>query len=157
MRPIEISNRCEALRLVEAEVVAAFLYLDEHFPHRPPPGDLSVAFLDEEAMGELHGRFLGDPSPTDVITFAGDPAFGEAGEICAGAERADRMGREHGHDLTAELTLYLAHGWLHLAGYDDRTPDERERMRAAEQRALALLRAGPGFPAFALVSRPHSS
>jgi probable rRNA maturation factor len=157
VRGIEINNQCEGLRFAGEEVAAALLHLDERFPRRPPPGNLSVVFLDEQAMGELHGRFLADPSPTDVITFPGDPAFGEAGEICAGAERADRIGRELGHDFAAELTLYLAHGWLHLAGYDDRTPDARDRMRAAERHALALLRAGPGYPAFALVSGPHPS
>jgi putative nucleotidyltransferase with HDIG domain len=36
-----------------------------------PPGELSVAFLTDGALARLHGRFLDDPSPTDVITFAG--------------------------------------------------------------------------------------
>jgi len=154
VRGIEISNRCRGLRLAAEEVAAALRCLDAHFPRRPPPGNLSVVFLDESTMGELHGRFLADPSPTDVITFPGDPSFGEAGEICAGAERAARVADAHNHGLDAELTLYLAHGWLHLAGYDDRTPGERARMRAAEQEALAQVREGPGLPSFALVSAP---
>jgi probable rRNA maturation factor len=46
--------------------------------------------------------------------------------------------------------LYLVHGWLHLAGYDDRTPAKKRVMRRAEARALALLRGARAVPRFAL-------
>jgi probable rRNA maturation factor len=38
--------------------------------------------------------------------------------------------------------LYVAHGWLHLAGYDDLEPAARRRMRGAERRAMRILREG---------------
>ena len=55
------------------------------------------------------------------------------------------------HSFSTELTLYLLHGWLHLAGYDDLQPAKKRVMRAAEKRALTLLRAARAVPSFRLV------
>lgn len=52
--------------------------------------------------------------------------------------------------FSAELTLYVVHGWLHLAGYDDLQPAKKRRMRAAEARAMKLLRAAQALPEFRL-------
>lgn len=121
-----------------------------------PPGELSLAFLTDSALARLHATFLGDVSTTDVITFAGAPASGLAptgsglaGEICLSADAARAFAAKHGRDFSEELTLYLVHGWLHLAGHDDLRPANKKRMRTAEARALALLRAGRKIPRFA--------
>lgn len=115
-----------------------------------PPGELSLVFLTDGALAQLHADFMDDPSTTDVITFEGDTAAGLAGEICVSADTARAYAREHGHDFATELTLYLVHGWLHLAGYDDLQPAKKRRMRAAEARALKLLSAHASIPAFRL-------
>jgi probable rRNA maturation factor len=52
--------------------------------------------------------------------------------------------------FSSELTLYIVHGWLHLAGYDDLQPAKKRRMRAAEKRAMTLLRAAKTIPSFRL-------
>jgi len=109
--------------------------------------------MTDAALARLHGDFLDDHTPTDVITFEGEPAFGTAGEICVSADTAAAFAEKHGHDFSTELTLYLVHGWLHLAGYDDLEPKLKRRMRAAEARALKLLRAAGAVPAFAWKSK----
>ena len=107
-----------------------------------------------------------DPTATDVITFEGNPAAGLAGEICVSADMAARfVGLLEGprpcgprlaetralqNKFSTELTLYVVHGWLHLAGYDDLVPAKKRKMRAAEKRALALLRAAKALPDFRL-------
>ncbi len=113
-----------------------------------PPGELSLVFLGDEAMGRLHGEFLGDPAPTDVITFAGDPDMDFAGEICVSVDHALRYAAAHDADFSRELSLYLVHGYLHLAGFDDQTPEGRRRMRAAEKNALAALEISDNLPVF---------
>lgn len=115
-----------------------------------PPGELSLVFLTDPALAQVHADFMDDPSATDVITFEGDAAAGLAGEICVSADTARAYAREHGRDFATELTLYLVHGWLHLAGYDDLRPAKKRRMRAAEARAMNLLAARAAIPAFAL-------
>ena len=115
-----------------------------------PPGELSLVFLTDPALAQVHADFMDDPSATDVITFEGDSAAGLAGEICVSADTARAYAQEHGRDFATELTLYLVHGWLHLAGYDDLRPAKKRRMRAAEARALKLLAAHGAMPAFVL-------
>jgi probable rRNA maturation factor len=115
-----------------------------------PEGELSLVFLTDPALAAVHGQFLDDPSQTDVITFEGDPLMGTAGEICVSADTARRYAAEHGRAFAEELTLYLVHGWLHLAGYDDVEPGKKRRMRAAEARAMALLQTRDLLPALSL-------
>jgi len=106
-----------------------------------PSGELSLAFLTDAALADLHGRFLNDFSTTDVITFEGHAEMGTAGEICVSVDTAARYSSDRQTDFSRELLLYVVHGWLHLAGYDDLRPDRKRRMRAAEKRALALINA----------------
>ena len=113
-----------------------------------PPGDLSLAFLTDPALAALHAAFLNNPTSTDVITFAGDPAFGTAGEICVSVDTAATYAARFGHDFARELLLYVIHGWLHLVGYDDLAPAKKRRMRTAESRALGVLADAP--PLFSL-------
>jgi probable rRNA maturation factor len=115
-----------------------------------PPGELSIALLTDGALAALHGRYLADPSRTDVITFAGDPEHATAGEICVSVDAAARHAKRARADLSREATLYVVHGWLHLAGYDDRGPGPRRRMRRAEARAMRLLARAGAVPRFKL-------
>jgi probable rRNA maturation factor len=158
---VRIHNGHLQLRLDRHAVTAVIHQLDAHAAeilhpgapaaglHPVPPGELSIAFLTDSALARLHASFLDDLSPTDVITFAGTPAFGQAGEICVSADTARTFAAGHRRDFSEELTLYIVHGWLHLAGHDDRQPACKKRMRAAEARALALLRVRRKVPPFA--------
>ena len=76
-RSVDVANRHPRLRIDRRRVAAAIALLDANagkFRGGCPPGVLSVAFLQDPALAGLHARYLGDPSATDVITFAGDPA-----------------------------------------------------------------------------------
>ena len=112
--------------------------------HGGRPGiGLSVVFLDDAEIAELHGRWLDDPTPTDVIGFElGEDEPGPAGELYVSAERARIEADRRGLALERELALYLVHGCLHLCGFDDREPGPRARMRAAEAAVLRAL----GYP-----------
>jgi len=141
-RPLEISNRHPKLRINRRVLAKAIAALDEsadRFGGGCPTGELSLAFLDDEELAGLHGEFLDDPTTTDVITFEGNPDFGVAGEVCVSVDTACAYARKHRRDFSGELTLYVVHGWLHLAGYDDLKPALKRAMRRAEARALKLL------------------
>jgi len=152
-RLVAIANAHPQLRFAQREVAAAVAVLDRHaatFLGGCPAGELSLVFLTDPALAQIHGRFMADPTATDVITFAGSPASGLAGEICVSADTARAYARAHGRDFATELTLYVVHGWLHLAGYDDLQPAKKRRMRAAEARAMKLLHAAGAVPEFRL-------
>lgn len=148
---LAIANRHPRLRLDRRAVARALHALDAHaekFRGGPPPGELSLVLLTDAALAKLHADFLADPTTTDVITFEGNAALGVAGEICVSADTAAAFAKKHRRDFSAELTLYLVHGWLHLAGYDDLVPAKKRVMRRAEARAMALLTTHAAVPAF---------
>lgn len=178
-RDVAITNRHPRLRFKRAEVARVIHTLDASFTGSPlerggalrrgvsavPAGELSLVFLTDPALAKIHADFMDDPTATDVITFEGDPAAGLAGEICVSADTAWKyvgsalaptsptrspQAAPRQKRFSAELTLYLVHGWLHLAGYDDLQPAKKRRMRAAETRAMKLLRAAKAVPEFRL-------
>lgn len=93
---------------------------------------LSVAFVSSSRMRSLHQQFLQGSSLTDVITFPGDPEFGLAGEVIICPTYAEQQARRFDTGLDDEIKLYLIHGFLHLAGLNDKTPEECTVMRTAE-------------------------
>ncbi len=152
-RAVRVANRRPGLVLDRAALAGAVRLLDAHagrFMGGCPPGELSLAFLTDGELARLHGRFLGDPSATDVITFGGDSAAGTAGEVCISADAAARHAGRAAARLSRETTLYVVHGWLHLAGYDDTSPAARRSMRRAEARAMAMLARARALPRFKL-------
>jgi probable rRNA maturation factor len=108
--------------------------------HGGRPGRaLDVILVDDGALGELHGRFLADPSATDVIAFDLGDGPGPEGEVYVSVDRACAVAARRNADLGRELSLYVVHGVLHLCGFDDRRPADRRTMRAAEAAVLARL------------------
>jgi|TARA_B110000093_G_scaffold69917_1_gene75842 probable rRNA maturation factor len=102
-------------------------------------GELSVVFVTDATIAQIHGEFMNDPSATDVITFPANTEMDSAGEIIVSVDHARCRAEELGEPFSRELSLYLVHGWLHLAGYDDRNETDRVAMRIAEQQALKIL------------------
>ncbi len=153
-REIHVHNAHTQLRLDRRAVVRALRLLDtqaERFEGGLGEGELSIAFLTDAALARVHADFLQHPSTTDVITFEAQPALGSAGEICVSADTARSFAANRDRDFSEELTLYVVHGWLHLAGYDDLKPEKKRRMRAAEARAMELLRSARALPTYRLI------
>ena len=96
---------------------------------------VSLLLTDDAEIARVHAEFLDEPTPTDVISFDLD---GEA-ELVVSVETAKRTAKSHGHELRAEVALYVVHGILHVCGFDDIRPRERARMRAAERDVLQRL------------------
>lgn len=150
---LEVSNRYS--RLESPEEATHHLYEVLHASGKFPisDGELSVAFVDDATIGQVHDDFMNDPTATDVITFPADLEMASAGEIIVSVDHAQSQAEELGEDFSRELSLYLVHGWLHLAGLDDRNEDDRRKMRAAEQEALALLESAEMLPVYFLRSK----
>ncbi len=136
---LQINNRYRMLKRPAAGTRRMFRALEESGAYPISPGDLSIVFVSDRTIGKIHACFLNDPSSTDVITFPADPEMDSAGEIIVSVDHALQRARELGEPFSKELSLYLVHGWLHLAGFKDKTEPERRDMRAAEATALKLL------------------
>lgn len=103
--------------------------------------EISVAFVDNPTIHDLNRRFLNHDEPTDVLSFPlrGPDASTLAGELVIGVEVACDRAAEMGHEVQAELALYVIHGLLHLCGHDDKKPAAAARMRRRERHYLGEL------------------
>jgi probable rRNA maturation factor len=93
------------------------------------PKEISVVFVSDARIANLHRDFMSVDKPTDVITF-------HHGEIVISVETAERQGKKFSTSFCHELRLYFVHALLHLAGYDDLTPEDFEKMVEAQQRIV---------------------
>lgn len=94
---------------------------------------ISVAIVDDPTIAKLHQQFLGDPDPTDVLSFLLEQSPGVLeGEVVASAETAQSCAPHYGCTAADELLRYVIHGTLHLVGYDDTTLRERAAMKKRE-------------------------
>ena len=102
---------------------------------------VAFALMDDATIHLLNKRHLQHDEPTDVLTFPYTPPDAKKleGDIAIGAEVAKRQAEERGHDVHAELCLYVIHGCLHLCGYDDKHPRAAADMRVKEREYLSRL------------------
>lgn len=82
---------------------------------------IDVTFVGKTKLARLHGEFCGDPSPTDVITFP-------HGEILVCPQTAAEHAARLGHSVEEELITCVLHGFLHLNGWRDDSPEAARRM-----------------------------
>jgi probable rRNA maturation factor len=96
--------------------------------------ELSVSFVDEDEMTQLHRDFLGEDGPTDVLSFPLDEdedGIRVLGDVVIAPSVA---AANHPDDPEAEVRLLLVHGILHLLGYDHEADAERAEMWARQER-----------------------
>ncbi len=101
--------------------------------------EISLAFVDNPTIHRLNKRYLQHDEPTDVLSFPLGEGRRLSGELVIGAEVAQARATEHGHEVDAELSLYVIHGLLHLSGHDDKTPEGAAAMRQRERHYLSVL------------------
>jgi probable rRNA maturation factor len=115
--------------------------------------ELSVALTDDQEIHELNRVFRDHDRPTDVLAFAmregqqlgprrGAGATGAGhkaeilGDIVVSIETARRQAARRGRPIEAEVRMLLAHGLLHLVGYDHQTKADA-RIMGAKTRELS--------------------
>ncbi|MBN1807896.1 MAG: rRNA maturation RNase YbeY [Planctomycetes bacterium] len=101
---------------------------------------VEVAYADDDIMDSLNRRFHGRDGCTDVLAFPSHQELpgGEylLGEVVVNRDEARRHDGEGG-GVYAELVRYVVHGVLHMAGYDDALPEQRERMWHVQEEAIS--------------------
>ena len=99
--------------------------------------ELSLSFVDEAEIEELHVRYMDEPGPTDVLSFPLDADdVNEHGQRVLGDVVIAPVvaARNDPEDPARELRLLVVHGILHLLGYDHEEDDERAAMWARQER-----------------------
>lgn len=144
---IDVCGASAGLRQLVQRAVRAALTAEGH-----DHGRLEVAVIDERDMMRMHRRWLGNPAPTDVLTFdfttnKGNRAKRRSvdGQIVVCESVARRRAQPDRRDWRDEVLLYVVHGCLHLCGYNDRRPGDAARMHRREDEILLRMGRGPIF------------
>lgn len=151
-RNIDVFSDVDGLTFEHHDVYNLFECLDMT-EYAIGSGDLSVVFLNEISMKDLHEQYLRDDTLTDVITFDGDSSMSFAGEICVSPDYATVSSQEHNVMFSEELSLYLVHGYLHLYGLNDILQEDIAMMRSAEKKCMSILREKGLIPKFNYISQ----
>ncbi len=104
-------------------------------------GEIGYMFVNDDRILEVNREYLGHDYFTDIITF--DYCEGDVlnGDLVISLDTVRSNAELFHKDYDEELHRVIIHGVLHLCGINDKGPGERELMEAAENKALALLRA----------------
>jgi probable rRNA maturation factor len=99
--------------------------------------DVVVLLANDATLEDLNQRFRGKAGPTNVLSFpAPDAARPHLGDIAIAYGVCAHEAREQNKTLKHHLMHLVAHGVLHLVGYDHQTESEAEEMEALERRVL---------------------
>ena len=98
-------------------------------------GEVGLWICSDAEIADLHVRYMNIAGPTDVISFPGDGPY--LGDIAVSYETAAEQSTDVGHAVQREIAYLALHGLLHLLGYDDLTPSDRECMIARQDQLMS--------------------
>lgn len=125
------------LPTAELEALAAQTLLGEGVGR----AELSLSFVTEDEIAELHERYLHEPGPTDVLSFpleetdVDEDGVRILGDVVIAPAVAERNNPD---DRDGELRLLVVHGILHLLGHDHQEDAEKTDMWAKQQRYTGI-------------------
>lgn len=99
--------------------------------------DISFVFCNDEYLGGLNIKYLEHDTLTDIITFDYSEKGVLSGDICISIERVKENAPLFKTTFDGETGRVMAHGILHLAGYKDKTTEDKKVMRQKEDYYLA--------------------
>jgi probable rRNA maturation factor len=142
---IDVNNESGIAVDTERLVRLATFALDALRIH--PQAELSILLVDPETMSAYHEKFMGEPGPTDVLSFPMDelrapddgeePPQGLLGDIVLCPEVTAAQAAENGRTAEAEADYLLVHGLLHLLGHDHAEPAEKKVMFDLNDKLIA--------------------
>lgn len=128
---VEVTNR-SGVNAPESEVESllnfGISYMELH-----PDCELSVTFVDDQEMEELHIKWMDEPGTTDVLSFPMDMPESRddavtLGDIVIDPIVAAEQAATAGHSTEHEIFILASHGLLHILGYDHADKDEEKIM-----------------------------
>jgi len=142
---IELNNESGVELDTERLIKLAAFALDALRIH--PEAELSIVLVDEQTMSAYHEKFMGEPGPTDVLSFPMDelrapepdeePPIGLLGDIVLCPTVTAAQAPDTGRTPEAEADYLLVHGLLHLLGHDHAEPAEKAVMFGLNDKIVA--------------------
>ncbi|HET9202669.1 MAG TPA: rRNA maturation RNase YbeY [Acidimicrobiia bacterium] len=139
----------EPVDLIQLRRLAELVLSEEGYPDET---EVTVLLVTDDEMASYNERFLERTGPTDVLAFPveelmpgvvpdhdhnGPPLA--IGDVIVAPAYVGRQATEHDNGFADEMALMVAHGILHLLGYDHIDDDDAELMERRETELLALV------------------
>jgi len=114
----------------------------------PLNSELSILLVDNNYIKDLNLIYRNQDTPTDVLSFAmnelaeDEPDYDFSnelnvlGDIVISMEKVQAQSEEYGHSMEREIGFLVAHGMLHLLGFDHDTEAEEKAMHDLEKKIL---------------------
>ena len=103
-------------------------------------GSLNYIFCSDKFLHKTNLQYLQHDNYTDILTFdTSDEPNEISGDIFVSIERVKENARTFKVLFNTELYRVMAHGILHLLGYNDKIQEEKELMKSKEDYYLSLL------------------
>lgn len=133
---VTIARRTNALRIPRKRIAALVRYLLR--AEAANVDEVEIAVVDGPEIRDLNRRYHHVRAVTDVLSFnLSNPGESTFAQIIVCAAEAIRQSQRRRHGPQHELLLYIAHGLLHLLGYDDTTPSKARQMSKRQEELLA--------------------
>ena len=102
-------------------------------------GDITFVFCDDNYLLKINNEFLDHDTYTDIITFDYSVGNEIISEIYVSTDRVEENAKKYKQTFENEIHRVMIHGALHLCGYKDKLPEEKQIMRDKENHYLSLL------------------
>lgn len=99
-----------------------------------PAGELAFVFCEDTYLSEMNLKYLKHSSLTDIITFDYSEKNVLSGDIMISIDRVRDNAEKYSTTFNDELGRVMAHGVLHLIGYNDKTQEQKSEMRIREEK-----------------------
>jgi probable rRNA maturation factor len=136
---IEVTNTSG--QLVPADQLTSLLTFALGVLDLNPANDLSVSFVKDDYMSELHLKWMDEPGTTDVLSFPMDMPLTPQdivtlGDIVISPVVAQTQAQAQGHSTDHEIYILATHGLLHILGYDHADKEEEKTMFALQEKIV---------------------
>ena len=132
---VTISSRVSDFRVPRRKILSLVDHLAR--AEKLSLGQVDIAVVGAREMAKINRQFLSHAGSTDVISFdLSDPGGPLDAQIIVCSDVARREAHRRRLAVTHELLRYVAHGLLHLSGYDDATPEQARQMHERQEMLL---------------------
>jgi probable rRNA maturation factor len=100
--------------------------------------ELEYNFVDADTLFTLNKEYLNHDTDTDIITFDYSESKSIKAEVYISCDALRNNARIHSQTVESECLRLLTHALLHCLGYNDKTTDEKDRMRSKEESYMNL-------------------
>lgn len=102
-------------------------------------GEINYIFCNDEDLHKINLEFLQHDNYTDIISF--DYTLGKIinGDIYISVDRVKENAHVYKTSFVNEMYRVMVHGILHYIGYKDKTKQDKEQMRLAEDKMMRLI------------------